>query len=384
MNIKRLLSVPNQHFFLFGPRGCGKSFWLKDQFQPDLNVDLLKSAQFLELSARPEILSEKVTVLPMGGKVVIDEVQKLPIILDEVHSLIFEYQKKYQFALTGSSARKLKRGHANMLAGRAIKKEMFPFVSAELGVEFKVLDAISWGTLPNLRICETDEDRKDFLYTYVETYLREEIQMDAAVRNLPAYNRFLKHAAIMNGQTMNLSNISREAGIPRSTLDGYYQILQDTLLGTFLEPIHLNAKVKEVSTPKFYFFDCGVVRALRHELGDTLGQEKGFLLETLILNEMRAYSSYFSKHLEFFYWATPSHAEVDFIVCKGKTKIAIEVKSSGTWKKEFNLGLHSASDSGKLDKLIGVYLGIDPLVSEGIEVWPLEMFLNKLFSQAII
>ena len=384
MNIKRLLSIPNQHFFLFGPRGCGKSSWLKDQFIPDLNIDLLKSVQFLELSARPEILSEKVAALPNGGKIVIDEIQKLPIILDEVHSLIFEHRKKIQFALTGSSARKLKRSHANMLAGRAIKKEMFPFVSAELGDAFNVLDAITWGTLPALNQCENVQDKKDFLYTYVDTYLREEIQMDAAVRNLPTYNRFLKHAAIMNGQTLNLSNISREAGIPRSTLDGYFQILQDTLLGTFLEPIHLNAKIKEVSTPKFYFFDCGVVRALRHELDDELGQEKGFLLETLILNELRAYSSYFSKQLEIFYWATPSHAEVDFIVCKGKTKIAIEVKSSRTWKKEFNLGLHSAADSRKLDRLIGVYLGSDPLVSEGIDVWPVETFLSKLFGQSLI
>lgn len=384
MNIKRLFKEPERHFFLFGPRGCGKSSWLKDSFCPDLNIDLLKSIQFLELSSHPELLSEKVAALKKGSKVVIDEIQKIPMILDEVHSLIFEHENKYQFALTGSSARKLKRNHANMLAGRAIRKEMFPFVSAELGTDFEVDSALFWGTLPGLTKLENSQDKKDFLYSYVDTYLREEIQMEAAVRNLAAYNRFLNHAAVMNGQTLNLSNISREAGIPRATLDGYFQILKDTLLGTFLEPIHLNAKVKEVNTPKFYFFDCGVVRALRHDLEETLGEEKGFLLETLIFNEMRAYSSYFSKQLEFFYWATPSRTEVDFIVCKGKTKIGIEVKCSRTWKKEFNTGLHSAAVSRKLDRLIGVYLGSDPLVSEDVEVFPAKVFLDQLFSQSFV
>jgi uncharacterized protein len=380
MRFKRLLKSPTQSFFLFGPRGTGKSTWLQDQFKPDLTIDLLRSDEFLQLSADPSQLRHRVEALPANSKVVIDEIQKLPILLDEVHALIFKHGSKLQFALTGSSSRKLKQTNANMLAGRAVKREMLPLSMMEMGKSFNLNDALKFGMLPGLSHLSSHQDKTDFLYSYVETYLREEIMREAAVRQLQNYHRFLRHAAIMNGQVLNMSNISREAGVARSTVDGYFEILVDTLLGSFLDPIHLKAKVKEVVTPKFYFFDCGITRAIRSELTDPLGGSAGFLLETFVLNELRAYSSYFNKNYEFNYWATPSGTEVDFIVSRGKSKWAIEVKTSKRWDLKFNKGLHSAAASHQLDRLIGVYQGEHRLKLEDIDVYPIQDFCKELFA----
>lgn len=384
MKFKRILLAPKQSFFLFGPRGTGKSTWLRDQFKPHLTIDLLRSDEFLGLSADPGLLRRRVASLPVHSRVVIDEIQKLPVLLDEVHSLIFEYGNKFQFALTGSSARKLKQSNANMLAGRAVKREMFPLCAAEMGEHFSLDDALRVGTLPGLSGLESAAEKHDFLYSYVETYLREEITREAAVRNLQNYHRFLRHAAIMNAQVVNMSNISREAGVARSTVEGYFGIVVDTLLGSFVEPLHLRAKVKEVVSPKFYFFDCGVVRAIRGELGESPGDGLGYLIETFVLNELRAYSSYAAKNLSINYWGTPSGTEVDFIVSIGKSKLAIEVKSSRRWDSKFNKGLHSAAGSGQLDRLIGVYLGDARLRSEDVDVFPLGEFCAALFDGAIL
>lgn len=384
MVFNRFLEPPQCSFFLFGPRGTGKSTWLRDQFKADLTVDLLRSEEFLQLSADPSILRARVKALPPRAKVVIDEVQKLPILLDEVHALIFERGDSLQFALTGSSARKLKQSNANMLAGRAVKREMMTLCMMEMAEAFDLSDALKFGTLPGLTGLAQKKDKADFLYTYVETYLREEIMREAAVRQLQNYHRFLRHAALMNGQVLNLTNISRESGVARSTVDGYFEILVDTLLGTFIEPIHLKAKVKEVLTPKFYFFDCGVVRAIRGEVEDPLGDSAGYLLETFILNELRAYSSYYRKNYEFNYWATPSRSEVDFIVSKGKSKWAIEVKSAKRWDPKLNKGLHSAAASRQLDRLIGVYLGDHRLKFEDVDVYPVKDFCRELFEGRLL
>jgi predicted AAA+ superfamily ATPase len=383
MPFKRTLTPPRQSFFLFGPRGTGKSTWLQTSFLPQLKIDLLSSREFLELSGDPSILKEKVEALSRGSKVVIDEVQKIPAILDEVHRIIFEYGDDYQFALTGSSARKLKRNHANMLAGRAIQRQFFALTSQEMGEDFAIEKILKWGSLPRVLNLKDDSEKKDYLHAYVETYLREEIQAEAAVRSFPSYHRFLKHAALMNGQILNINNISRDAAVARSTLDAYFSIVEETLLGTFIEPIHLKAKVKEISTPKFYFFDCGVVRAIRNDLDETLAEDKGALFETFILNELRAYSSYHRKDWEIYYWGTPSGTEVDFVICKGKKKWALEVKASRTWKKEFNKGLHSIADSKKIEGLFGVYLGKDKHKTENVTALPVEEFCRQLHSGKI-
>jgi len=384
MKYKRLLVSPSQSFFLFGPRGTGKSSWLRDHFKPDLSIDLLRSEEYLRFSSEPGLLRDRVAALPADSRVVIDEIQKVPALLDEVHSLMFSHEGSYQFALTGSSARKLKQAEANMLAGRAVKREMFPLCSKELGSDFSPESGMKFGSLPGLFSLPGSQEKIDFLYAYVETYLREEILREAVVRKLQNYQRFLKHAAIMNAQVTNMNNISREAGVARSTVEGYFEILVDTLLGTFVEPIHLKAKVKEVAAPKFYFFDCGVVRALRNELGESLGEQAGYLLETLLLNEIRAYSSYRNLNLQIHYWGTPSGTEVDFIICKGRKKVAVEVKSSRRWDKKFNKGLHSCASSNQIDKLTGVYQGPGRLKLEDVDVFPVKDFCEALFAGEII
>lgn len=325
----------------------------------------------------------QVEAMPKGSRVLIDEIQKLPALLDEVHALIFDFGDAYQFALTGSSARKLKKSHANLLAGRAIQRRMAPLTSAEMAGDFNLESVLKFGSLPRVMGLKSDAERVDYLATYVETYLKEEIQQEAAVRSLPSYHRFLKHAAVMNGFVVNLNNLSREAAVARSTLDGYFSILEDTLLGSFVEPIHLKAKVKEVATPKFYFFDCGVTRALRNDLREPLGDEKGYQLETFLLNEMRAYSSYSQAGWEFYYWGTPSGNEVDFIIVDGRKKTGLEVKSSRTWKKEFGNGLKTLLEEKKIQRAMAVYTGDRRLKDGGIEVFPVADFCRELFSGKI-
>ncbi len=375
----RTLLPPRSSFFLFGPRGTGKSTWLRDQFRPDLRIDLLRSSEFLELQSNPSSLRGRVEALPSKAKIVIDEIQKVPALLDEVHSLIFDHPG-FQFALTGSSARKIRKAQANLLAGRAVRRQFFSLTSHELGEDFDLSEILHHGSLPESINLKSVAEKKDYLLAYVDTYLKEEIQAEAAVRNIPSYHRFLKHAAIMNGQVLNLNNISREASVKRATLDGYFSIVDETLLGTFLEPIHLRAKVKEVSTPKFYFFDCGLVRALRNELDDKLDSEKGFLFETFILNELKAYSSYHQKNWDFFYWGTPSGGEVDFIVAQGKRKIGIEVKASTAWKNEYQRSLQELLDAKKIDRAVGVYDGKSNLKKGDVEIFNVSSFCKSLHS----
>lgn len=378
MSYQRVLTPPKQSFFLFGPRGTGKSTWLRDVFKPQLRIDLLSSREFLSFSSDPSLLRSRALALPKKSKIVIDEIQKCPELLDEVHALIFDYPDHFQFALTGSSARNLKKKKANLLAGRVIQKSFFPLTHAEMGNDFELQRVLEFGSLPQALNLSTQEEKAEFLYSYVETYLKEEIQEEAAVRNIPKYHRFLKHAAIMNGQVLNLNTISREAAVARATLDGYFSIVEETLLGSFVEPLHLKAKVKEVSTPKFYFFDSGVVRAIRNEIGEKLEADKGALLETFVLNELRAYSSYHSKHWEINYWGTPSGGEVDFIVSKGKKRLAIEIKSSKSWQSSFDRSLNELLTAKKVDRAIGVYLGKDALKRGSLDIFPLEQFCKHL------
>jgi len=372
------MPVPKDSFFLFGPRGTGKSFWLKTYFKADLTIDLLNSKTFLELSSQPELLRKMVEALDKKSRVVIDEIQRLPGLLNEVHSLIFDYGTKYQFALTGSSARKMKSQKANWLAGRAVNRHFFTLTRNEIGEKFNLDDTLMYGALPQVKNLSASEDKVDYLNAYVENYLTEEIQREALIRNLSSYHRFLKHAALMNGQVINLSNISREASVNRQTLQGYFEILQDTLIGQLLEPIELAAKVKEVSKPKFYFFDCGVVNSLTNNLKSFPEFNKGLLFETFIFNELRAFSNYHRKNWQFYYWGTPSKNEVDFVILDGKTKIAIEVKASNKWRNEYNQGLSLLLTERKVSKAYGVYLGDKNLAYEKIKVLTLNNFLKEL------
>ncbi|MBF0208849.1 MAG: ATP-binding protein, partial [Oligoflexia bacterium] len=305
MTIKRTLKITKDSFFLFGPRATGKTTWLREQVSPGLYIDLLKSENFLRFSKHPGELSEIVAANPKWKCIIIDEIQKVPQLLDEVHSIIFEKKNTLQFILSGSSARKLRQSHANFLAGRALLRKFHPFTAFELGTSFNLKKSLEFGMLPHVWTTESMEDKRDYLFAYVETYLREEVQQEALTRNLPAYSAFLEHMALRNSQVINLQNLSPQIGVARTTLKGYLDILVDTLLGVSLPPIQLKAKVKEVATPKFYFFDTGVVRALSHSLDESIDYYKGALLETYILHELMSYSDCHNKRWQFHYWATP-------------------------------------------------------------------------------
>lgn len=384
MSSKRILTPPKGSFFLLGPRATGKSTWLKDQVKPDMIVDLLKARDFQKYSTNPDLLREIIGANPNYKTVVVDEVQRLPDLLNEVHSLIFESNNKIRFILTGSSARKLKRKNVNLLAGRAVVRNFHPFSMIEIKSQFKIDMALKYGMLPQIWNIKDEEEKKDYLSAYVDTYLKEEVQQEAAVRSLPSYLIFLEHFALRNAQVINIQNLSREIGVPRTTLNGYLDILEQTLLGYKVAPIHLKAKVKEVSTAKFYFFDSGVVRALAKRLDENLDTDKGALFETLVLHELKIYSDYFAQRWEINYWGTPSDNEVDFIVSKGSSRIGIEVKASSKWSKNFNLGLETLISSGKIKHAYGVYLGDEKLKSGNVTVFPLKTFVNEMHAGKLL
>lgn len=385
MTSQRILKKPEKSFFLLGPRATGKSTWLKEQVRPDFIIDLLKARDFQKYSTNLTLLREVVEGNPKFKIIVIDEIQKLPELLDEVHSLIFDSDNKLQFILTGSSARKLKKKNVNLLAGRALIRYFHPFSMLEVEKKFKIDLALKYGMLPQVWNLESEDEKKDYLTSYVDTYLKEEIQQEAAVRSLPSYLLFLEHFALRNAQVINIQNLAGEIGIPRTTINGYLDILEQTLLGFKLAPIHLKAKVKEVTTAKFYFFDTGVVRTLAKQLDDEMGSEKGTLLETLVLHEIKTYSDYFLQRYEINFWGTPSENEVDFIVSKGKTRIGIEVKAAKKWDKSFNAGLETLLATGKIKHAYGIYLGAERLKNSNINVFPLQKFISfmhegKLFN----
>lgn len=383
MNFKRKLTPPSQSFFLFGPRATGKSTWLRSNFKNSLHIDLLRNDVFFGLTSDPAAFRERVLAYnPTEAWIIVDEIQRFPSLLHDVHSLIESHH--YRFALSGSSARKLKRGQANLLAGRALIKHMYPLIFAEYGEVLTLDDAVRFGTLPH--IVTTPESRIEQLEAYVGTYLREEIKEEALTRNIQAFSRFLEVAALVNGQVTNLSNVARDSGVPRQTVTTYFDILVDTLLGNWLPAWIARAKVKEVSHPKFYFFDCGVLRATQKLLRDTpSNEERGFLFETFIFNELNAYISYSNCGGELFYWRTPDNIEIDFIWKRGKKIVAIEVKSTNRWKDEYNSGFKSFLSSKIIPQsCYGVYCGEDTLKKEFGLILPWKQFLKKLYAGDII
>ena len=308
----RLLPLPERTFFLFGPRGTGKTTWLRAKLPQATWFDLVRTQELLRLMREPGLLRHAVEALPRGSWIVIDEVQKVPALLDEVHGLIADHGARYRFALSGSSARKLRRLDVNLLAGRAINRTFFPLTSAELDFRFDVDDVLQFGMLPSVR--SEPKHAIDILEAYSANYIKEEIQQEALVKNLDSFTRFLEIAALINGQVANTSGIARDAGVPRPTVQRYFEVLTDTLIGVWLPAWRPRAKVKEVAHPKFYFFDTGVVRALLQRLREPLeAAERGHMLETLVLHELRAAISIATVGGTIAYWRTPSGSEVDFI-----------------------------------------------------------------------
>ena len=282
---------PSRSFVLVGPRGTGKTTWLRLALPDALWFDLLRTHTILALSRQPESFRQQIEAHPRRGWVVIDEVQRLPALLNEVHALLSERPAHYRFALSGSSARKLRRLDVNLLAGRAVNRQFFPLTAAEIGRGFDLERALRFGVLPQVQ--SEPADAVDILDAYVTNYIREEILQEALVRSLESFARFLEVAAIMNGQIVNVSGIARDAAVARPTVQGYFGTLVDTLVGIWLPAWRERAKVKEVASPKFYFFDPGVARALAGRVREPVeAAERGFLLETLVLHELRAAQAY--------------------------------------------------------------------------------------------
>jgi len=383
MTFPRQLKAPKRSFFLFGPRATGKSTWLKASFPHRLHFDLLQNDVYFSLIHSLTHFREQVLACdPKKTWIIVDEIQRIPHLLNEIHSLIESHG--YHFALSGSSARKLKRGQANLLAGRALLAHMFPLIAAEYNNAINLEEALQFGTLPN--IINDKTTRIEQLEAYVGTYLREEIKEEALTRNVIAFGRFLEIAAVMNGQVTNLSNIARDAAIPRATINTYFEILVDTLLGHWLPAWTPRAKVKETAHPKFYFFDCGVIRAIQKLLRDKPSAiERGILFETLVFHELNAHISYIGIGGELFYWRTRDGIEIDFIWKRANSIVAIEVKSATQWKNEYNAGFRSLLSSSIQPKACyGVYCGKEILKKDFGFILPWTEFLKRLYAGEII
>jgi len=387
--ITRLLQRPDRSFFLFGPRGTGKSTWLQQTLPGALVLDLLKSDLFLELSRSPHKLESLIAPQASGSWVILDEIQKIPPLLDEVHRLMGF--KKLNFALCGSSARKLRRGGANLLAGRALTLSMESFSAHELKDRFDIDFALNWGLLPF--VWNEPDDAADILSAYVNTYLREELQAEGLIRNVPPFIRFLSVAGLFNGQTLNAQNIARDAAVARSTVDNFFGILVDTLLAHFLPAWRPGIKVRETAQPKFYWFDPGVARASAGLLRDpTDRQWQGAALETLIYHELRIYNETSRKHRPLYYYRTPAGVEIDFIIETARRRpqspprvVAIEVKRSERWDRRWEKPMRSLSDSKgvAVDRMVGIYCGSRRYEFDGVSVLPVVDFLEALFAGKI-
>ena len=283
--IPRLLTRPDRSFFLFGPRGTGKSTMLRQVLPEAIHLDLLDASLSLELSRDAHRLEAIIGDRPKGAWIVLDEIQKTPALLDEVHRLM--ESRHWRFALCGSSARNLRRGGANLLAGRAITLNIEGFSAGELGKEFNLSHSLEWGMLPFVR--EDPEVAIEILAAYMNTYLKEEVREEGLVRRVPPLVRFLSLAGQLNGQVVNMQNIAREAAVSRSTMDTYFSILLDTLLGHFLPAWHPGLKVREATHPKFYWL--GVARAAVGWLRDPVDRIwQGTALEILVYHELRVYN----------------------------------------------------------------------------------------------
>jgi len=387
--IPRLLRCPDRSFFLFGPRSTGKSTWLRQVLPKAVWFDLLDTSLYLELSREPHRLEALIGKRPSGSWIVLDEIQKIPSLLDEVHRLMETH--RWRFALCGSSARKLRRGGANLLAGRAITLNMEGFSATELSSDFDLEFSMNWGLLPFVQL--ERGNAADILEAYVNTYLKEEIREEGLVRNVPPFLRFLNVAGQLNGQSVHGQNIAREASLPRSTVDTYFSILIDTLLGHFLPAWRPGLKVREAAHPKFYWFDPGVARAaagLIREPADRVWQ--GAALETLIFHELRVYNESSRKRRPLAYYRTASGVEIDFIIESRKRHangpahlVAVEVKRAEKWNRSWESGLRDlASQEGvKVDRSIAVYTGARMYRFGGLDVLPVSEFLQQLYQGRI-
>lgn len=360
--------------FLLGPRQTGKTALIRHAFPSVKVYDLLDGDVFRTLSHRPTQLGEE---LGPGDKVaVVDEIQKLPELLDEVHRLI--EQRGIHFVLTGSSARKLRRGGVNLLGGRAPARTLHPFTYKELGDEFDLQRALDWGLLPSIYF---SSDPRTDLGAYVGAYLREEIAAEALTRNVPAFSRFLDVAALCHGAMLNFSQIASDAQAPVSTVREYFHILEDTLVARLLPAWTRSRTRKAIGTAKYYFFDTGVVRRLQHRAGlSRRSPEFGEAFESYIFHELSTYVDY-TDAAPLAYWRSTSNFEVDFIL---GDVAAIEVKSKDPVGERDLRGIRALKEESLLKHYIVVSLETRPRTTDGIRILPWKDFIERLWDRAFV
>ena len=378
------LRLPDrQSAFLWGARKTGKTTYLKEKFPDSVVYDFLKTDLFLEFSKNPSLLRERLLAKEekaLKKPIILDEVQKVPQILDEVHWLI--ENKGLRFVLCGSSARKLKKGHANLLGGRAWRYELFPLVSQEIG-EVDLLRGLNHGLIP-LHYLQNGRDCKKSLEAYAQDYLREEVFAEGLIRNIPAFSRFFDAFGYSHGEITNYCNIARECGVDSKTVKEYYQILIDTLLAVRVEP-YKKRQSRQVITKasKYYMFDVGVAGCLtKRNLAEEKGAEFGKAFEHFLLMEIVAYRSYSGKNFPINFWRTKSGIEVDFILAQGE--VAIEVKGAGHVDKKDVYGLDAFAQEYSPKKSILVCNEKEKRLRDKIEILPWEIFLQQLWGGKIL
>ena len=370
----RLIAPPkDKSFFLFGPRGTGKTTWVKSQFPKALYFDLLESELFNDLLANPQRL-ENFIPKEFNDWVVIDEVQRIPELLNEVHRLIEKY--KYRFILTGSSPRKIRNKGVNLLGGRALSCHLYPLTVSELGKDFDLKHSLAFGQLPCV-YAETDPKR--YLESYITIYLEEEVRQEGLTRNLAAFSRFLEAASFSQGSVLNVSAVARECHIERKVVENYFAILEDLLIGYRIPVFTKRAKRRMVSHSKFYFFDTGLYRTIRPvgplDMPEEVG---GQALETLFLQELKALNAYLGLGYDIFYWRTSNNAEVDFVLYGPKGIKSFEIKRAGKVSGGMLNGLKAFRTDYPAAKSYLIYGGDRRFRDGDIEIIPVAEALSNL------
>jgi predicted AAA+ superfamily ATPase len=377
----RLISLdinPKQSFYLWGARQTGKSTLLREKYPNSYYIDLLQSDIYARYVIQPHLIREDLAHLHPGALVVIDAIQKVPQLLDEIHGLI--ERRKLVFALSGSSARKLRRGHANLLGGRALRRELFGLSAAELGSDFNLLKMLNQGYLPP-HYASSPNDWKRLVLSYVGDYLKEDIAAESLVRGLSGFSSFLSAAAFSDTEMISFTAFSRDVGISANTVKEYFSILEDSLIGSFLPAFTLRAKRRTKAGPKFYFHNVGLVNYMAKRGQIELGSEQcGKAFENWVAHELRCYNEYTSQLETISYWRLSTGVEVDFII--GDMKIAIEAKSSHRINSDHLKGLKElAREHPKVGKRLLVCTSSERRSTEdGIQIIPASEFIEDLWS----